>query len=110
MEQLAQSPWYQQPTTIAAVIYTGLTLFIALFMAWQTHLQRNVLRMQVLFNIVERLEKVRAERRIVCDWINKKRTELGTSEQLPVPPDDPAVIAATDKVCREYDIVGLLER
>jgi hypothetical protein len=108
--------WYHDPVKLATVTYTLLTALLVLFMSRQTYLQRRLFKLQAFLMLMDRLEKIRNDRQALRDWIKAKTTATTplpsrtTASGLPVPPDQTTVTESADKICRQYDLVGLLER
>jgi hypothetical protein len=106
-QQLVQSQQINRLVIASSVITTMGTIGVVLLMFLQTRQQHRFSKLQVFSLIFERLEETRMDRRTVRDWL-KKYEESGTD--APVPPEDIEVASAVDRVCREFDLLGLLER
>jgi hypothetical protein len=99
-------PWYQQPGVVATVAYTVLTAFIAWYMRRQTSLQKQLTNIQIFYSFVKRMEATRVDRAKLRAYVQQQRA-AGQPITMPLPPD---VDEAANRVCREYDILGLLDR
>ena len=88
-------------SALAALASVALTIIIIWYTHTQTSIQKKVSDVQAFYSVAQRMEQIRGDRQIVRDYV--KKGEI----QIP-PPDD--VQKAADHICREFDILGLLDR
>lgn len=91
---------------VATVAYVVLTVAVVVFLARQTRAQQKAVKLQIFHMIVERMENTRAYRQTLRDYIKKSKLE---HEKVPFPPPE-EIKEAADKVSREFDYLGLLDR
>jgi hypothetical protein len=88
-------------SAITAIFYTVLTAIIVYYNGRQTLLQKKASDIQIFAMVVQRLEVTRADRAAIRDYVKRGN--------IVVPPPSP-VLEAVDRVCREFDFVGFIER
>src|SRR5439155_10364474 len=88
-------------SVLASIFYTFLTWIIVRYMKRQTLLQKTVNDTQIFEMIVRRLEATREARALIRDYVKKG--------EVVIPPPGP-VLEAADRVCREFDFLGLIDR
>lgn len=90
---------------IATVLYVALTVAVVFFMRRQSRAQEEMAKLQRFHMLAMRMEDVRHLRREVREYIRKCKEKDG--EVFPLPNE---IRDAVDKVGREFDYLGLLDR
>jgi hypothetical protein len=91
---------------IATVAYVALTAAVVLFMWLQTKAQRKTLQMQAFDMLAAKLEEGRQQRRVVRDYARDSKARSG-KVVFPLPNE---VMDAVDRICRDFDYLGLFDR
>ncbi len=93
---------------LVTAIYVTITAIMAWHMYRQTHLQKQAATLQkrasdsqFFYFIVARMEQTRRDRATIREYVKAGAIEC--------PPPEP-VRGAVDRVCREFDLLGLLDR
>jgi hypothetical protein len=91
-------------TAAATVGYAVLTVGILYIMWLQTREQRKAVDLQMFHELAARMEEARPLRQIVRSYVKLKRES--ETKIFPLPDD---IKEAVDKICREFDYLGLLD-
>ncbi len=92
---------------VSTVAYVALTCVVVVFMYRQTQAQRETIKLQAFQMLATRMEAVRQDRKTVRSYFHQAKADQGSNVSQPLPPD---VEAAADRVCREFDYLGLMDR
>lgn len=91
---------------IATVAYVVLTAAVVAFMYSQVRAQHTAIKLQMFYLAVGRMEEIREHRHVLREYV---RTFQCKHEKVTFPLPDQVRYAA-DKVCREFDLLGLMDR
>jgi hypothetical protein len=91
---------------IATVFYVALTAAVVWIMHIQTTAQTRTVKLQMFNMLAARMENARQHRQVVRDYASKCWLETGRVV-FPLPDN---VRDAADRVCREFDYLGLIDR
>jgi len=91
---------------VATAVYVFLTALVVYLMFRQTRAQKEAVKFQRFHMLAIRMEDVREQRHAVRDYVRESKSQQG-KVVFPLPDE---VRNSTDKVCREFDYMGLLDR